>query len=95
MVVACHCDGNGWKFYGDSTVRSKFWGQSIQLDPVGILTLEFDDGEIFQWSKVNPFSRYVCGKCCIEAREYFHVLSTLDIIFGVLDLIFCSIYVRM
>ncbi|XLR42373.1 oxysterol-binding protein-related protein 1B-like [Arachis hypogaea] len=53
MTVACHCDGNGWKFWGDSTLKSKFWGRSIQLDPIGILTLEFDDGEIFQWSKVT------------------------------------------
>ncbi|KAH7294562.1 hypothetical protein KP509_27G007500 [Ceratopteris richardii] len=53
MIVACHCDGNGWKFWGDSTVKSKFWGRSIQLDPVGILTLEFEDGETFQWSKVT------------------------------------------
>lgn len=53
MIVACHCEGRGWKFWGDSTVKSKFWGRSIQLDPVGILTLEFDDGEIFQWSKVT------------------------------------------
>lgn len=52
MVVACHCEGTGWRFYGDSNLRSKFWGRSIQLDPEGILTLEFDDGEIFQWSKV-------------------------------------------
>lgn len=51
-VVACHCEGRGWKFYADSNIRSKFWGRSIQLDPVGVLTLEFDDGEIFQWSKV-------------------------------------------
>ncbi|KAI4307317.1 hypothetical protein L6164_030519 [Bauhinia variegata] len=53
MIVACHCDGTGWKFWGDSNLKSKFWGRSIQLDPVGILTLEFDDGEIFQWSKVT------------------------------------------
>lgn len=53
MLVACHCEGNGWKFWGDSNLKSKFWGQSIQLDPVGVLTLEFDDGEIFQWSKVT------------------------------------------
>lgn len=53
MIVACHCDGKGWKVWGDSTVKSKFWGQSIQLDPVGILTLEFEDGEVFQWSKVT------------------------------------------
>jgi hypothetical protein len=53
MVVACHCDGTGWKFWGDSNLRSKFWGRSIQLDPVGVLTLQFDDGEILQWSKVT------------------------------------------
>lgn len=53
MVVACHCEGRGWKFWADSNLKSKFWGRSIQLDPVGALTLEFDDGEIFQWSKVT------------------------------------------
>ncbi|KFK32891.1 hypothetical protein AALP_AA6G301300 [Arabis alpina] len=53
MIVACHCDGTGWKFWGDSTLKSKFWGRSIQLDPIGVLTLQFDDGEIVQWSKVT------------------------------------------
>ncbi|KAK4433675.1 Oxysterol-binding protein-related protein 1C [Sesamum alatum] len=53
MIVACHCEGTGWRFYADSNLKSKFWGRSIQLDPVGILTLEFDDGEVFQWSKVT------------------------------------------
>ncbi|KAK2391257.1 oxysterol-binding protein-related protein 1C [Trifolium repens] len=53
MVVACHCEGRGWKFWGDSILKSKFWGRSIQLDPIGILTVEFDDGEIFYWSKVT------------------------------------------
>ncbi|XP_057795835.1 oxysterol-binding protein-related protein 1C-like [Salvia miltiorrhiza] len=52
-IVACHCEGTGWRFYGDSNLKSKFWGRSIQLDPVGILTIEFDDGEVFQWSKVT------------------------------------------
>ncbi|KAL2231957.1 UNVERIFIED_CONTAM: Oxysterol-binding protein-related protein 1C [Sesamum indicum] len=52
-IVACHCEGRGWKFYGDSNLKSKFWGRSIQLDPVGLLTIEFDDGEVFQWSKVT------------------------------------------
>ncbi|ONM08389.1 Oxysterol-binding protein-related protein 1C [Zea mays] len=53
MVVACHCEGTGWRFWADSNLKSKFWGRSIQLDPVGELTLEFDDGEVFQWSKVT------------------------------------------
>ncbi|CAI0425853.1 unnamed protein product [Linum tenue] len=53
MVVACHCEGRGWTFWGDSNLKGKFWGRSIQLDPVGILTLRFEDGETFQWSKVT------------------------------------------
>lgn len=52
MIVACHCEGTGWRFTGDSNLKSKFWGRSIQLDPVGVLTIEFDDGEVFQWCKV-------------------------------------------
>ncbi|XVE95415.1 hypothetical protein REPUB_Repub02eG0095100 [Reevesia pubescens] len=53
MIVACHCQGTGWKLWGDSNLKSKFWGRSIQLDPVGVLTLEFEDGEVFKWSKVT------------------------------------------
>jgi len=52
-LIACHCEGRGWKFWADSNIHSKFRGRSIQLDPVGVLTLEFNDGEIFQWSKVS------------------------------------------
>ncbi|OIV92770.1 hypothetical protein TanjilG_00904 [Lupinus angustifolius] len=52
-LIACHCEGRGWKFWADSNIHSKFWGRSIQLEPAGVLTLEFDDGEIFQWSKVT------------------------------------------
>ncbi|KAK6138659.1 hypothetical protein DH2020_027598 [Rehmannia glutinosa] len=52
-VIACHCEGKGWKFWCDTNLKSKFWGRSIQLDPVGTLNLEFEDGEIFQWSKVT------------------------------------------
>ena len=58
MLIACHSEGKGWKFWGDSNLKSKFWGQSIQVDPVGVLTLEFDDGEIFQWSKVGGIIRW-------------------------------------
>ncbi|KAG6491869.1 hypothetical protein ZIOFF_046808 [Zingiber officinale] len=63
MLVACHCEGKNWKFWGDSNLKNKFWGQSIQLDPVGLLTLEFDDGEIFQWSKVTTtINNLILGK---------------------------------
>ncbi|GMH31346.1 hypothetical protein Nepgr_033189 [Nepenthes gracilis] len=67
MIVACHCEGTGWKLWGDSNLKSKFWGRSIQLDPVGILTLQFDDGEVFQWSKVTTsIYNLILGKLYCE-----------------------------
>ncbi|KAL8162395.1 hypothetical protein V2J09_013884 [Rumex salicifolius] len=67
MVVACHCEGTGWRLWGDSNLKSKFWGRSIQLDPVGVLTLEFDDGEVFQWSKVTTsIYNLILGKLYCE-----------------------------
>ncbi|CAN6460750.1 unnamed protein product [Victoria cruziana] len=57
-IIACHCEGNGWKLWADSNLKTKFWGHAIQLDPVGVLTLEFADGEVFHWSKVMEAERY-------------------------------------
>ncbi|VFR00992.1 unnamed protein product [Cuscuta campestris] len=53
MILAFHCEGRGWKIWADCNLKSKFWGRSIQLDPLGVLTLEFDDGEVFKWRKVT------------------------------------------
>ncbi|KAM3262629.1 hypothetical protein ACQJBY_053020 [Aegilops geniculata] len=74
MVMACHCEGRGWKFWGESNVKSKFWGQTIQLDPVGVLTLEFDDGEIYKWSKITTTINNL-----IIGRLYCHHHGTMKI----------------
>nr|PNR27945.1 hypothetical protein PHYPA_028537 [Physcomitrium patens] len=67
MIVACHCEGRGWKFWGDSNLKSKFWGRSIQVDPVGILSLQFDDGELFQWTKVTTsIYNLILGKLYVD-----------------------------
>ncbi|XP_072970248.1 oxysterol-binding protein-related protein 2A-like isoform X3 [Typha angustifolia] len=74
MLIACHCEGKGWKMWGDSNLKSKFWGQSIQLDPVGVLTLEFDDGEIFQWSKVTTsIYNLILGKVYCNHHGTMHI----------------------
>ncbi|XP_035550004.1 oxysterol-binding protein-related protein 2A-like isoform X5 [Juglans regia] len=73
-LIACHCEGRGWKFWGDSDLHTKFWGQSIQLDPVGVLTLEFDDGEIFQWSKVTTtIYNLILGKVYCGHHGTMHI----------------------
>ncbi|XP_035842983.1 oxysterol-binding protein-related protein 2A isoform X4 [Helianthus annuus] len=73
-LIACHSEGKGWKFWGDSNIRTKFWGRSIQLDPVGVLTLEFDDGEIFQWSKVTTnIYNLIFGKVYCDHHGLMHI----------------------
>ncbi|KAJ1267328.1 hypothetical protein BS78_07G047300 [Paspalum vaginatum] len=74
MLIACHCEGKGWKFWGDSNLKSRFWGQSIQVEPVGILTLEFDDGEIFQWNKVTTtIHNLILGKLYCSHHGIMHI----------------------
>ncbi|VFR02214.1 unnamed protein product [Cuscuta campestris] len=73
-LIACHCEGRGWKFWGDSNLKSKFWGTSIQVDPVGTLTLEFDDGEIFQWNKVTTsIYNLILGKIYCDHHGMMHI----------------------
>ncbi|XP_016443331.1 oxysterol-binding protein-related protein 2A-like [Nicotiana tabacum] len=73
-LIACHCEGRGWKFWADSNLKSKFWGRSIQLDPVGTLTLEFDDGEIFRWSKVTTsIYNLILGKIYCDHHGIMHI----------------------
>ncbi|GAB4855328.1 Oxysterol-binding protein- protein 1C [Ancistrocladus abbreviatus] len=74
MIVACHCEGRGWKFWGDGNLKSKFWGRSIQLDPVGVLMLEFDDGEVFKWNKVTTsIYNLIIGKLYCNHYGTMHI----------------------
>ncbi|KAJ9671145.1 hypothetical protein PVL29_027230 [Vitis rotundifolia] len=79
MIVACHCEGHGWKLWGDSNLKSKFWGRSIQLDPVGLLTLEFDDGEVFQYRKVTTsIYNLILGKLYCDHHGTMHIRGNRD-----------------
>lgn len=79
MIVACHCEGHGWKLWGDSNLKSKFWGRSIRLDPVGLLTLEFDDGEVFQYRKVTTsIYNLILGKLYCEHYGTMHIRGNRD-----------------
>ena len=90
MIVACHCEGKGWKFWGDTNLKSKFSGRSIQLDPVGVLTLEFDDGEIYQWSKVCDHE-YLYEKCSLLGSSWM-LHSLLQVTTSIYNLILGKLY---
>ena len=39
-IIAGHAEGRGWSLDADTELRSKFWGRSIDLIPVGARLLE-------------------------------------------------------
>ncbi|KAL8266480.1 hypothetical protein R6Q59_003824 [Mikania micrantha] len=78
-IIACHSEGKGWKFWGDSNIKTKFWGRSIHIYPIGILTLEFDDGEVFQWSKVTTsIHNLIFGKAYCDHHGTMHIRSNRE-----------------
>eukprot|EP00250_Pteridium_aquilinum_P014832 c22226_g1_i5 orf=192-2297(+) len=80
MIVACHCEGKGWVFWGDCNLKSKFWGRSIQLDPCGQLILQFADGQRFQWSKVTTaIYNLIIGKLYCDHYGTMRIQGTSDL----------------
>ena len=69
-VIAAHGEGEHWSFAGDAEVRSKFWGRSIELTPVGLIRLKFDDGDEYTWAKVSVPS-FHCHKCALYCSVTF------------------------
>lgn len=71
-IIAAHAWGRQWQFAGDVDLRSKFWGRSIELHPVGVLKLTFADGDQYSWHKVRlqvlPFQSIVDGQADMYAR---------------------------
>lgn len=52
-IVAMHGEGESWSFEADADVRAKFWGRSVELVPVGLIRLKFDDEDEYNWTKVR------------------------------------------
>ena len=52
-IIAIHGEGESWSFEADADVRAKFWGRSVELMPVGLIRLKFDDGDEYNWAKVS------------------------------------------
>ncbi|KAH7301513.1 hypothetical protein KP509_23G030500 [Ceratopteris richardii] len=81
MIVACHCEGKEWVMSGDCNLKSKFWGRSIKLDPLGLLTLQFVDGQRYQWNKVTTaIYNLIIGKVYCDHYGTMQILGNGDLL---------------
>lgn len=74
VVIAYHAEGNGWQLYGKSAGRTKFWGKSLEVIPLGTTQLKIER-DIYEWNKPSSFIRNLmmgtkyfehCGKMTIK-----------------------------
>ncbi|CAI5985338.1 unnamed protein product [Closterium sp. NIES-64] len=73
--AAWHVDGTGWKFWGDVCPKIRFWGPSIQLDPVTVLIQNLILGKPF----VEHYGTMrIKGNRGYSARLRFKERSTFD-----------------
>ncbi len=71
-IIAAVSEGRRWKLEGDAELRSKFWGRSIELHPVGLLRLTFADGDEYTWSKARPAARLHGGAVFVPSHASVH-----------------------
>ncbi|KAF0424583.1 Oxysterol-binding protein-domain-containing protein [Gigaspora margarita] len=57
-IMACHADSPNWSFWQDSKIKSKFWGKSMELIPVGTIHIAI--------SKYNDHFTYTKPSTCVR-----------------------------
>ncbi|KZP32327.1 hypothetical protein FIBSPDRAFT_812623 [Athelia psychrophila] len=56
FVMAYHAEGEGWELYATNSGKTKFWGKSLEVIPLGATHLKIDEDH-FEWNKPSSFMR--------------------------------------
>ncbi|KFD53064.1 hypothetical protein M513_05978, partial [Trichuris suis] len=82
-ISAFHAQGTGFKFYGSINPRIKIRGQSLEIEPIGLFTLELESvGDVYTWSNVNTLvNNIIVGALTIEqARPLSIIFASYQIV---------------
>ncbi|KIK71255.1 hypothetical protein GYMLUDRAFT_33393 [Collybiopsis luxurians FD-317 M1] len=56
VEMAYHAEGDNWEFYATSAGKTKFWGKSLEIIPLGTSNVIIGDDH-YQWKKPSSFMR--------------------------------------
>ncbi|KAI0307610.1 hypothetical protein B0F90DRAFT_33395 [Multifurca ochricompacta] len=56
VVMAYHAEGEGWELYATSSGKTKFWGKSLEIIPLGANNVKIGTDH-YQWTKPSSFMR--------------------------------------
>ncbi|KAG0709077.1 Oxysterol-binding protein-domain-containing protein [Suillus ampliporus] len=74
VIIACRAEGKGWELNATSAGKTKFWGKSLEIIPLGTTRLKIGNEE-YEWNKPSSFMRNLmmgtkylehCGKMTID-----------------------------
>jgi len=77
----CESSSGSWKCWQEFTMRSKFKGKYLEIEPIGITHLEFGNGNHYTWRKVKTMvHNIVLGKLWIDNCGEMEVVNhkTMD-----------------
>ncbi|EJD55143.1 hypothetical protein AURDEDRAFT_78089 [Auricularia subglabra TFB-10046 SS5] len=57
-IMACHAEGDGWEYWATFGSKSKFWGKSYEITPVGTTHLRIGDDH-YSWQRPSTFMRNI------------------------------------
>ncbi|KAH8835365.1 oxysterol binding protein [Flagelloscypha sp. PMI_526] len=78
VEMAYHADGPGWELTATSAGKTKFWGKSLEIIPLGSTHLQIGEDH-FQWKKPSSFMRgLMMGTKYLEHCGDMTIMNTKD-----------------
>lgn len=78
-MVAQHCEGKRWKCWQEFTMGSKFRGKYLQVIPLGMAHLVFDNGNHYTWRKVTTtIHNIIVGKLWVDQHGDMDIINHKD-----------------
>ncbi|KJE96930.1 hypothetical protein CAOG_09049 [Capsaspora owczarzaki ATCC 30864] len=75
-ISAMHTEGRGWTLWQDFGMISKFRGKYLQIVPVGITHLTFENGDHYTWRKVTTtVHNIIVGKLWIDQHGEMEIVN--------------------
>ncbi|KAI0067905.1 hypothetical protein BV25DRAFT_1834873 [Artomyces pyxidatus] len=56
VILAYHAEGDGWEMYATSSGKTKFWGKSLEIIPIGSNHVKIGEDH-YEWKKPSTFMR--------------------------------------
>ena len=76
-IVAAYAEGKDWVYTSSGELRSKFWGRSLELQPIGYIRIKFTDGEEFSFNKVvTSINNVIIGKLTVDHHGVMKIQSS-------------------